>query len=116
VTLRESAHAEAAIAAPVPTVEAGFEVTSEVRGDGVWLIATGELDIGSVASLEDELAAVTPGTTLCLDLRELTFCDSTGLAILLRARRRIQPLTLLLGPAVTRVADIAGVTELLLDS
>jgi anti-anti-sigma factor len=114
VTLRESVNGHAVIAAP--TVEAGFEVITETRGNDAWLIAAGELDIASAESLDDELRAIVPGTPLFLDLRELTFCDSTGLAVLLRARRRIAPLTILLGPAVTRVANIAGVTELLLES
>jgi anti-sigma B factor antagonist len=114
MTLRESVNGDAVTAAP--TVEAGFDVTSEMRDDAAWLIAAGELDIASAASLDEELRAVAPGTPLFLDLRELTFCDSTGLAILLRARRRRRALTILLGPATTRVANIAGVTGLLLDA
>lgn len=113
MTLRETVHAETVSMSTVPTIEAGFDVIRELRGDATWLVAAGELDIGSAASLDDALNATATGTPLVLDLRGLTFCDSTGLAILLRARRLMQPLTILLGPAVKRVADIAGVTALL---
>ena len=99
-----------------PTVEERFGLASETRVDGAWLIASGELDIASATSLDDALRASVKGRPLFLDLREVSFCDSTGLALLLRARRSRQPLTILAGPAVARVADIAGVSELLLES
>ena len=95
---------------------AGFNVVTETRGEEAWLIAAGELDIGSGALLDDAIRSSVAGAPLVIDLREVSFCDSTGLAILLRAHRRIGQLTILAGPALRRVADIAGVSSLLLDA
>ena len=106
--------AEAHTFAAAPTVEAGFELTRETRDDAGWLIARGELDIASAARLDDALRVCDRAAPLFIDLRAVSFCDSTGLAILLRAHRRFEWLTVLAGPAVTRVADIAGVSDLLL--
>ena len=47
--------AEAQPIATAPTVEAGFELNRERRGDASWLIARGELDIASAARLDDAL-------------------------------------------------------------
>ena len=57
---------------------------SELRieqGPGVVLRLAGELDLGSVDVLAGYLdrAAAEPGTTICLDMRDVTFMDSTTL-------------------------------------
>ncbi len=48
----------------------------------------GELDIGSADGLADALVEVA-GSTVVVDLSELTFLDSTGISALVVARNRI---------------------------
>jgi anti-sigma B factor antagonist len=55
-------------------------------GDTVWVRPQGELDIDTAPELEQELATVRGNGSprLVLDLRRLTFMDSTGLRLVLR--------------------------------
>jgi anti-sigma B factor antagonist len=55
-------------------------------GETAWVRPVGELDLDTAPSLEDELAAVRAqgGERLVLDLRRLTFMDSTGLRLVIR--------------------------------
>jgi len=58
-------------------------------GQGVTLVVAGELDISTVPYLKDKLSGIdhyAAGRVL-LDLSELTFIDSTGLACLIAADR-----------------------------
>ena len=48
----------------------------------------GELDFGSASSLSRYLGELDAGGTLVLDLRDLEFMDSSGLAAILAARQR----------------------------
>jgi len=50
----------------------------------------GELDVYTVAHIEAELAHLTRQTEreLLLDLADVTFCDSSGVALFLRMHRR----------------------------
>ena len=54
-------------------------------------------------------AATIETTRTIVDLRELDFCDSSGLALLLHARRRHPSLTILPGGSLTRLAKMARV-------
>lgn len=65
-------------------------VRIETRHDMASLALHGELDIATVPIVEDRLAHVegVGVAVIMLDLRELTFIDSTGLHALLRARDR----------------------------
>jgi anti-anti-sigma factor len=81
----------------------------------------GELDLASADRLERELQRVeaTDALTIILDLSGLTFIDSTGLRVILRAHARSRAdsnrLALLRGPtAVQRLFELCGVLELLL--
>jgi anti-anti-sigma factor len=75
---------------------------------------SGELDISTGGRFERELSRVEDsdaGTALVLDLRELTFIDSTGLRLIVaadaRAREAGRTLALIQGPpAVQRVFEI----------
>ncbi|HET8657895.1 MAG TPA: STAS domain-containing protein [Micromonosporaceae bacterium] len=60
--------------------------------DPVVLAISGELDLGSLAELEEAAtAAIADGTpVLLLDLSGLTFCDSTGLGLFVRLHKRMQ--------------------------
>jgi len=67
--------------------ELDFDLT--VRRDaqgGACLTLRGELDLGSAPQLEQALAEA--GDDVLLDLRDLTFMDSTGVRVLLEAAER----------------------------
>jgi anti-anti-sigma factor len=60
-------------------------------GDGVWIHTAGELDIGSSPRLAQTLAeAQQTARLVILDLRELTFIDSSGVHVILDAARAAQ--------------------------
>ena len=65
---------------------AGLEA---VEGEGfVSVVLSGELDVSSASSLEEQLLALEqgrPGVHLVIDLRGLRFIDSTGLSLLINA-------------------------------
>lgn len=77
----------------------------------------GEVDISSVAQLESALTAATQdfgsGLTVLIDMRELTFLDSSGLHALITFRRdserRHQRLVLVRGPRnVQRIFELTS--------
>jgi len=88
----------------------------EIEGRYV-LALKGELDLASAPVLvarADELLA--EGRPLVLDLRNLSFIDSTGLGALAgidrNARQTDTPMTLIPGPPnVQRVFEISGTTD-----
>jgi anti-anti-sigma factor len=96
---------------PRPAV--GPFLISIQRSDGVVSIApTGELDIATSPRLDRTLREY-DGERVILDLRGLTFMDSSGLHVIAtansRARANGSRLTLLRGPyAVQRVIEIIG--------
>jgi anti-anti-sigma factor len=59
-------------------------------GDTHVITLAGELCLMSAAGLDQELRAVeqTPVQTIAVDLRKLTFIDSTGIRVLVRAQHR----------------------------
>src|SRR6201995_1733746 len=84
----------------------GFGLIIDELGPGTMRIALhGELDLAHAYTFDGELRQVEAGRPACvvLDLRELTFLDSCGLARLLAARRRARRaghrLLLVRGPA-----------------
>jgi anti-anti-sigma factor len=66
-----------------------FEIKTEEAGEGVRLLVSGDLDLATVPELEAELARVLAGGSgarhVTLDLRELTFADSSGVRLLIAA-------------------------------
>lgn len=93
----------------------GFRVVTSRGEEGVRVALRGELDLAGVPTLERELGAVeeTAPPLLVLDLRGLTFIDSTGLRAVIaaddRARRQGRRLVLVPGPEpVQRVFRITG--------
>lgn len=72
-------------AGPQPAPPWGFHAGAHVEHDRVIVTPRGELDLATVAQLEAELVrARSSGRAVVLDLRQLTFMDSTGLHLLLR--------------------------------
>ena len=91
-----------------------LEVKVTENGSVAVLALTGELDISGIGRVEDELRQVeekAPGAVV-LDLRGLTFMDSSGLRLVLeadmRARRETRRFAIVPGPeSVHRVFLIA---------
>ena len=68
-------------------VKAAAQIELSISGDTAWLTATGQIDIYCgdrfIARLREARDA--EPQTLIVDLREVTFIDSTGLSLLLKA-------------------------------
>jgi anti-anti-sigma factor len=91
-----------------------LEVEITENGGVSILTLKGELDISGIARVEDELRQVeeTAPAAVVLDLRSLTFMDSSGLRLVLeadmRARREARRFAIVPGPeSVHRVFLIA---------
>jgi anti-sigma B factor antagonist len=94
--------------------------TLTVPGDGyVTLRVSGEIDLYTAPALRD--AALTAlrqhGSTLRVDLRDVTFMDSTGIEVLLATRRRADleggSLTLCRPTsAVRRIIEVTGLEKM----
>jgi anti-anti-sigma factor len=95
-----------------------LEIETEARNGLVHVALRGELDLSTVAKVEDELKvaeAESPGV-IVLDLSRLSFLDSTGLRCLVtadqRAREDGRRLVLVRGPdPVQRVFAITRLDE-----
>jgi anti-sigma B factor antagonist len=97
-----------------------LEVTREEDGSTAWLSLVGELDLSSAPRVEKELHELESGDAelIVLDLRELSFLDSTGLRLIVtadaRARDSGRRLAIVQGPeAVERVFRVTGLDALL---
>jgi anti-anti-sigma factor len=96
-----------------------FRCDVEPERGSVRLTPHGELDVATVPEVERRLRELCESgfDHVVLDLRELTFMDSTGLRLVMRedAAARADGRTFAVlagGPAVQRVFELAGVTEL----
>lgn len=68
-------------------LESEFEVDVNAETRGTVLTVSGELDVASSQALEHELEKLGDVATVIVDLRGLTFIDSTGLGVLVRAHQ-----------------------------
>ena len=91
---------------------------SEENDGTVRLVLAGEFDLSSASLVEDVLKEIEEKrpNLLVLDLRELTFMDSTGLRVMVsadaRARDDSRRLAIVQGPeAVHRVFRITGLDD-----
>jgi anti-sigma B factor antagonist len=69
-----------------------MELSIDVRreGDDAYVAVAGELDISTAPDLQDALAELTDAPRrVVVDLSDLEFCDSTGLAALLGAHKTL---------------------------
>jgi len=97
----------------------GLALTIEqLKDDAVKISLRGELDLEHAYTFDEELRRIEASEVrcICIDLRELTFLDSCGLARLVAARRRARKagrrLVLVRGPAaVQRVFQLTAVDE-----
>ena len=70
-----------------------FAVRTEVVGAGAFSISvSGEADLYTAPALEDELVGTicAGATRVVVDLTDVTFIDSTGLGVLVRAGRELR--------------------------
>jgi anti-anti-sigma factor len=99
----------------------GLTMRSQRAGDTHVLVLCGELDMASARAVEAELTSIeaaAPLARLVIDLRGVTFIDSSGLRLVLEASRRAEAaahrLALLRPPdRVLRVFQISGIDTLL---
>jgi anti-sigma B factor antagonist len=95
-----------------------FEVTVTSQ-DGVCVVAvSGELDIDTMAELKAALAAGDGVATTVIDLRGLTFIDSSGVSGVMAAARRARDagsrLACVPGPLpIQRIFELTGVDTVL---
>jgi len=95
-------------------------ISSDRAGHRHTIRLLGELDLATADELQHELERAEAGDaqSIVLDLSGLTFMDSTGVQLLLRAQARSRAdadrLTLRRGPAaIQRVLELTGVATLL---
>ena len=95
-----------------------LEVRTEDRDGFVHVALMGELDLSTVAKVQEELRKIEAGSprTLVVDLSKLTFLDSTGLRCIVtadeRAREAGRRVVIVRGPdPVQRVFAITRLEE-----
>jgi anti-sigma B factor antagonist len=96
----------------------GFAVTLERDTEGVRVRVVGQLDIATVAELDRVLEGLSsdgPGRLL-IDLNDVEFMDSTGLATLIRAKHSAESTDRCLTvrhntPAVRRLLELSGLLD-----
>lgn len=97
-----------------------FRCQSRRDGDTSWVRAIGELDLDTSPQLDVELSAARAGgaTRIVLDMRALTFMDSTGLRLVIRwdtmAREEGFEFAIVPGPEVIqRVFRLTGMSDVI---
>jgi anti-sigma B factor antagonist len=98
-----------------------FHLKAHGHGSTVRVVMQGELDMATSRLLEEELVQIADGSAerVVLDLRNLTFMDSTGLCVILRADARAREagrtLVVVRGPeAVDKVFRLTKTDEMLI--
>jgi anti-sigma B factor antagonist len=97
----------------------GFSITISDRNGRAVVTVSGELDLATSPELEEAvLGRLDAGQDVVVDLRELQFMDSSGLAVLVTAHTRaadggpdfaiVRPRE---GTEVAKILDIAGIEQ-----
>ena len=87
-----------------------FTATSDVTGDRVTVVVTGEVDMSTAEAM---FRAATPDRVKAatLDLTQVTFFDSAAIHALIRLNERYPgALAVIPSPQVLRVLDISGLS------
>jgi anti-anti-sigma factor len=95
---------------------AELTVTLASQEDVPVLVLSGELDMSNTDTVKAAIAnsGAERAGRLVLDVSDLRFIDSAGIAVLLEAVERIGPVSLRApAPAVRRVIELTGLTEVL---
>ena len=95
-----------------------LSIRSTVRAGTPTLALTGELDIDSANELEEAVREVCASATgLVIDLRKVTFMDSTGLRVLIVAGALCEEtgneLRIIPGEDIQRILEISGLDRVL---
>jgi anti-sigma B factor antagonist len=100
--------------------DSGFDARCEKRDGAVVVVARGELDLASADALRSVLrGSDAQAPIVVLDLRAVTFIDSSGLSVIVGHSRRADTYGFRFGIAVggartvSRVFDLSGLTETL---
>lgn len=98
------------------TVQPSFERHVIDVGDVHLVSLSGELDVATADGLFEWVSDIA-GSTIVVDLSEVTFLDSSGLALLARLRNRFGDEVVITRPRpnVTRVFEITGLSSWLTD-
>ena len=101
-------------------IEQGLLTIRSEQQDAHFVSLHGELDLANAKALEDELIRIeaTGVSRIVLDLSELKFIDSTGLAVIVKAHRRAMNgdhVLRLLRPhgEVARAFEVSGLDQVL---
>jgi anti-sigma B factor antagonist len=97
---------------------ARFTIDLDTSGDTATLTVHGEIDLDTIAQLDDALAGVSSPMEFDIDLADVSYMDSGGLRSVLRAKADIEQLggrvrVIAASSIVERLFEIAGVTEML---
>jgi len=85
--------------------------TGSAEGGGLLVRLRGELDLASLPDVQPELDRLLglPEQSVSIDVAELTFLDSTGVAVLIRIANHFHPAEVLhAAPVVRRVIQALG--------
>ncbi|MCW2967490.1 MAG: anti-sigma factor antagonist [Solirubrobacteraceae bacterium] len=105
----------------VPGVAQGLEITEEwVTRSRLVLGLAGEMDLSTSTPLREriDLALERGVVGLVVDLREVTFIDSVSLAVLVAAKRRLEPegrLALVVGDTYVQLVLAASALDQVFD-
>jgi anti-anti-sigma factor len=96
-----------------------FKLVVKAEARGTVITVSGELDVASSHELERELARLSAEQVVVVELGQLTFIDSTGLGVLVRAHQRAleagHRLALVRGSGqVNRLISLTGLDDQLL--
>jgi anti-anti-sigma factor len=97
---------------------APLSIRNTVRAGRHTLALTGELDLDSANRLEEEVREVcASGSGLVIDLRKVTFMDSTGLRVLILAgmlcEEKGHELRIIPGEGIQRTLEVSGLDRVL---
>ena len=86
-------------------------VEVSVLGDGGRVLMAGEIDAALAPDLEAVLAGLGTARRVEVDVRQVTFLDSTGLAFLVRALRGGECTVVVVGPCppVSHLLELTGI-------
>jgi anti-sigma B factor antagonist len=100
-------------------VEQDIEIEVRNRDGSTVVAARGEVDVATAPALRDGLDEALDHDigTVVVDLTGVTFIDSTGLGVLIGARRRCMEAgrelrVVVVEPRILKVFEITGLTEL----
>ncbi|WP_405979888.1 STAS domain-containing protein [Streptomyces sp. NBC_00158] len=109
------------MAGQLPQDAGGSGIAVEVLDHAVAIRPTGEIDIDTAPALHralsEALAHASPAKPVAVDCSALTFCDSSGLNVLLTARRTAQGTGTVIrlaapSPQLQRLLEITGARPL----